>query len=180
MSLAFGSFVSIKLTAPTDSSITSNLKLASGVANVKEMTDKGINVALGTDGASSNNSLNLFSDMKLCALLQKGMRLDPTLISAGQALKIATVGGAAALGREKRGKIKEGYFADIIILDENAPSLIPMHNPVSLAVYSASGAEVKTSIINGKIVMENRELKTIDVKEVKAKADESMKRIGLV
>lgn len=159
---------------------TSNLKLASGVANIKEMLDKGINIALGTDGAASNNSLNMFSEMKLAALLQKGMRLEPTLISAKQALAMATVGGAAALSRPKRGQIKEGCYADIIILDENAPSLFPVINPVSLAVYSANGSEVKTSIINGKIVMENRELKTIDIAEVKAKTLEAVKKMGIV
>ena len=158
---------------------TSNLKLASGIANVSEMMNKGINVSLGTDGAASNNSLNMFSDLKIAALLQKGIRLDPTLVSAYDALKMATVGGAKALGREARGKIEEGFFADIIILDAFSPSLIPMYNPISSAVYSASGGEVKTSIINGKIVMENGEIKTIDIIEAKEKAENAIKRIGL-
>lgn len=158
---------------------TSNLKLASGVANLKEMMTKQICVGLGTDGASSNNSLNMFGELKLSALLHKGIRLDPTIVSAYEALKMATVGGASALGREDRGKICEGFRADIIILDSDAPSLIPMHNPISLAVYSASGAEVKTSIINGKIVMENREIKTIDVKDAKERLANAIKRIGI-
>ena len=158
---------------------TSNLKLASGIANVGEMMNKGINVSLGTDGAASNNSLNMFSDLKIAALLQKGIRLDPTLVSAYDALKMATVGGAKALGRANRGQIKEGFIADIIILDAFSPSLIPMYNPVSSAVYSANGGEVKTSIINGKIVMENGELKTIDIIEAKEKAENAIKRIGL-
>lgn len=159
---------------------TSNLKLASGVANIKEMQEKGISIAIGTDGTASNNALNMFFDLKLCALLQKGIRLDPTIVSAEDALFMATAGGAEALGRADTGRIKEGNRADIIILDSFAPSLMPVHNPISLAVYSASGAEVKTSIIGGRIVMEDRELKTIDLEEAKAKVNESLKRMKLM
>ena len=135
---------------------TSNLKLASGVANIKEIMGKQINVALGTDGAASNNALDVFSEMKLAALLHKGMRLDPTLIEAQTALEMATVNGAKALGREnERGKLKEGYRADLIILDADAPALYPMHDPVSAVVYNGCGGAVETVMCNGRLLMEN-------------------------
>lgn len=158
----------------------SNLKLASGVANIKEILEKDINVALGTDGAASNNSLDLFSEMKLAALLHKGMRLDPTLISARQALKMATTGGAKALGREaERGIIKPGYKADIIILDADAPSLLPVNDPASAVAYSGCGGHVVTTIINGKPVMENRQLLTLDMERIKDGVMRAAKRMGM-
>lgn len=159
---------------------TSNLKLASGVANIKEIMEHNIPVALGTDGAASNNTLDLFGEIKLAALLHKGMRLDPTLIDAYQALEMATVQGAKALGREKeRGMLKAGYRADLILLDPDAPSLMPMHNPVSGAVYNGCGGHVLTSIINGRVVMENREILTLDMEAVKRDAVLAAKKMGI-
>lgn len=158
----------------------SNLKLASGVANIKEILEKGIYVGIGTDGVASNNSLDMFGDMKTAALLQKGMRLDPTLIEAKTALEMATIGGAKLLGREReRGRIKEGYRADIIILDGQSPNLYPVHHPVSSAVYSAGRGDVVTSIINGNVVMENRELKTVDMERICAGVKEAISRMGI-
>ena len=157
----------------------SNLKLASGVANIKELLSCGVTVCIGTDGAASNNSLNMFSEMRLAALLHKGMRLDPTLIEAHEALKMATVNGARALSRPDSGKLKVGARADFIVLDSSAPSIFPMYDPVSAAVYSACGGEVITSVIGGRAVMENRELKTIDIDEVKSNVERSLKRMKL-
>ncbi len=159
---------------------TSNLKLASGVANIKESLGKKINIALGTDGAASNNSLDMFSEMKLVALLHKGMRLDPTLISAQNALEMATVGGAKALGREnERGRIKEGFRADIVILDPDAPAMNPVYDPVSAVVYGGCGGHVITSIINGRLVMENRQLLTLDMERIKDGVCRAIKRMGM-
>ncbi|MBQ2696551.1 MAG: amidohydrolase [Clostridia bacterium] len=159
---------------------TSNLKLASGVANIKEMLEKDINVSIGTDGAASNNALDMFAEMKLSGLLHKGMRLDPKLIPAQTALEMATVKGAKALGREKEtGMLKAGLRADIIILDADAPCMIPVNDPVSAVVYASAGGQVVTSIINGRIVMENRELKTLDIEKIKFGIMQARKRMGL-
>lgn len=158
----------------------SNLKLASGVANVREMLGKGICIGVGTDGTASNNTLDVFEEMKLAAILQKGMRLDSTLIDARTALAMATTNGAELLGRgAERGKLKKGMRADVIILDHNAPNLLPVHNPESTVVYSANGSNVVTSIINGTPVMENRELLTIDLEKTIHGVYESLKRMGL-
>ena len=159
---------------------TSNLKLASGVANIKEMLEKKINVCLGTDGAASNNALDLFAEMKLAGLLHKGVRLDPKLIPAQTALEMATVHGAKALGREKEtGKLKAGYRADLIILDADAPTMIPVNEPVSSVVYGSAGGQVVTSVINGQVVMENREFKTLDIEKIKYGIMQARKRMGL-
>lgn len=158
----------------------SNLKLASGVANIGEMLAKGICVGIGTDGTASNNALDVFGEMKTAAILQKGMRLDPTLIHARSALEMATVRGAEILGRGgERGQLKKGMRADVIILDDAAPNLLPVHNPESTVVYSANGGNVKTSIINGNIVMENRELLTVDMERVVHGVQESLVRMGI-
>lgn len=158
----------------------SNLKLASGVANVKEMLNKGICLGIGTDGAASNNTLDVFEEMKTAAVLQKGMRLDPSLIDAGTALEMATVRGAEILGRGgARGQLKKGMCADAIILDGAAPNLLPIYQPESTVVYSANGGNVVTSIINGKIVMENRELLTLDMEKIQHGVKQSLKIMGL-
>ncbi len=159
---------------------TSNLKLASGVANVKELLEKEVNVSLGTDGSASNNALDMFAEMKLSGLLHKGMRLDPKLIPAETALRMATVNGAKTLGRQdETGKLKAGYMADIIVLDADAPALMPVNEPLSTLVYSGPGGHVVTSLINGQIVMENRELKTLDIAEIKHGIMQARHRMGL-
>ncbi len=159
---------------------SSNLKLASGVANIKEALEKNINVALGTDGAASNNSLDMFSEMKLAALLHKGMRLDPTLISAQTALSMATVNGARALGREtETGKLAKGYRADLIILDPDAPALLTGSDPVTSVVYSGVGGCVKSTMVAGKFLMENGKLLTIDMEEVKQGVNAARERMGI-
>jgi len=158
---------------------SSNLKLGSGIAGVPEMLKKGINVCLGTDGAASNNNLNMFEEMHLAALLHKGVGKDPTLMKAEQVLKMATVNGASALGfGNDTGMIKESMKADLILLNIDKPHLCPVNNPVSAVVYSAQASDVDTVIIDGRIVMENRELKTIDEEMVKYKAGEICKRLA--
>lgn len=144
----------------------SNLKLGNGIAPIKQLLDKGVNICLGTDGAASNNSLNLFSEMNFTALLHKGTSGDASAVSALDVLSFATENGAKALGIEKLGKLEVGYKADVAILDTNCPQMRPMNNPVSALSYSTTGNEVCTTIINGKVVMENRILINIDEKEV--------------
>ena len=141
----------------------SNMKLGNGFAPVPGMLEKGINVCIGTDGAASNNSLNLFHEMSLLALIHKGVKRTPQCISAGETIRIATINGARALGLEKEiGSLEEGKKADIAILNLNTPSLTPRNNLIAGLSYSANGSEVETVIIDGKITMENRKILTMD------------------
>lgn len=149
----------------------SNLKLASGIAPVKKMLQKKVKVGLGTDGPASNNNLDLWEEMRLAAILHKGTEKDPTCVPAEEALKMATKNGMEILGWKDSGVIKEGYKADIIILDLNKPHFYPRHNLISHLVYSASSADVDTVIVDGKVLMEKRELKTLDEERIKFEAE---------
>jgi 5-methylthioadenosine/S-adenosylhomocysteine deaminase len=141
----------------------SNLKLANGIAPVQMLLDEGVNVGLGTDGAASNNNLNLFEEMHLAALLQKWLRRDAEALPARQVLRMATIRGAAALGLESTiGSLEVGKQADLIIVDAARPHLAPRHDPVALLVYSAQAADVRTVLVAGRILMEDRVLKTLD------------------
>lgn len=144
---------------------SSNMKLASGIAPVNNYIKNGINVGIGTDGVSSNNNLDMFSEMKLTALLQKVNTLDPKVLPAKETFDMATKNGAKALGVNS-GEIKEGKLADIILVNTNVPHMTPVRNPLSNIIYSALGTDVDTVICDGKILMENKELKTINEKEV--------------
>ncbi len=130
----------------------SNLKLASGIAGIPKLLVAGVNVALGTDGASSNNNLDMFEEIKLTGILHKGVSLDPTVLPAWEVLKMATVNGAKALGFDDLGMLKEGYLADLILLDFNKPHLTPNHNTVSNLVYAVSGNDVAYTMVDGRIV----------------------------
>lgn len=142
----------------------SSMKLAAGVAPVCDMLKQGIAVGLGTDGAASNNTLDMFREMDLAAKLHKVTRLDPTVMSAETVVKIATLGGAKVLGLDHLiGSIEVGKLADIILVNANQPHLTPLYNPYSQLVYAARGADVVTSIINGQIIMDRRRLTTIDL-----------------
>jgi 5-methylthioadenosine/S-adenosylhomocysteine deaminase len=148
----------------------SNMKLASGVAPVPRLLDLGVCVGLGTDGCCSNNNLDLLAEMDSAAKLHKVATLDPTVAKAEQVLRMATIDGARALGlADQIGSLKAGKRADIIMLETRRPHLTPMYHPISHVVYSACGSDVVCSIINGRVVMEERLLTTIDV--VKAMAD---------
>jgi 5-methylthioadenosine/S-adenosylhomocysteine deaminase len=152
---------------------SSNMKLASGIAPVPDMLKAGVTVALGTDGCASNNNLDMIKDMSLAAKLHKVARLDPTVLDAQTVTRMATIEGAKVLGMEKiTGSLEVGKKADIIIIGLNKPHLTPLYNEYSHLVYAASGADVDTVIINGKLVMENRQLLTIDENEVMQKVRE--------
>jgi len=145
----------------------SSMKLAAGVAPIPLMMEKGIAVGLGTDGSASNNDLDMFQEMDLSAKVHKATLLDPTVMSAETVLKMATIEGARVLGMDRLiGSVEVGKQADIIILDMNQPHLTPLYNPYSQIVYAARGGDVKTSIIDGKPVMENRRLLTMDLPAV--------------
>ncbi len=158
----------------------SNMKLGNGFAPVPEMLEKGINVCIGTDGAASNNSLNLFHEMSLLALIHKGVKRTPQCISAGETIRIATINGARALGLEREiGSLEEGKKADIAVLNLNTASLTPRNNLIAGLSYSANGSEVETVIIDGKITMEDRKILTMDEELVYKKIDEIIVRMGL-
>lgn len=158
----------------------SNMKLGNGFAPVPEMLEKGINVCIGTDGAASNNSLNLFHEMSLLALIHKGVKKTPQCISAAQNFRIATINGAKALGlSEEIGSLEVGKKADIAILNLNTPSLTPRNNLLAGLSYSANGSEVETVIIDGKITMENRRILTMDEEIVYEKVNAIITRMGL-
>jgi len=154
----------------------SNLKLGSGLADVAAMQRAGVNVCLGTDGACSNNSLDLFEEIKLAALLAKGRSLDPTAVGAYDALLMATVNGAKAQGREGEvGRIAEGYEADLIMIDQTAPHMQPVYDPISTVVYSAHGSDVCMTMVAGRVLYRDGKWLTIDIE----KAVEDVKKFAV-
>ena len=156
---------------------TSNLKLGSGIANVPKMLQRGINVALGTDGAASNNNLSLFKEMNLAALLHNGVAEDPLAITSSQAIAMATANGAKALGLNTTGVLQAGKKADLILLSTKGAHINPITEPLSAAVYSAQASDVDTVIIDGKILLANKQLIAIDEELVIAKVKEIASRI---
>jgi len=145
----------------------SSMKLAAGVAPIPEMLKLGITVGLGTDGCASNNDMDMFREMDTAAKIHKVTSLNPTVMNAQTVLEMATIGGAKLLGLDDRiGSIEVGKQADIILVDMNQPHLTPLYNCYSQLVYAARGADTKTSIIGGKIVMKDRQLRTMDLNEV--------------
>ena len=144
----------------------SNMKLASGIAPVPKLLKEGVVVALGTDGASSNNNLDMLEEVKLAALLHKVDTLNPLAVPAAEALKLATENGAKAVGLENTGRIEKGYKADIVLYDMKSVEWQPRYNPISLLVYSANSSSVDTVIVDGKVLMEHSELKTLDEEKI--------------
>lgn len=158
----------------------SNMKLGNGFAPIGRMLEKGINVCLGTDGAASNNCLNMFHELSLLTLIHKGTGKTPQCVSAKEGFRIATINGARALGLEKEiGSIEVGKKADLAILDLNTPSLTPRNNLIAGLSYSANGSEVDTVIINGQITMENRRILTMNEQLVYRKIQQIIERMGL-
>ena len=154
----------------------SNLKLASGFAPVDKMLKKGIKVALGTDGSSSNNNLNMFEEINLAAIVNKAVNLDAVSVSALTAIEMATINGAYAMDWEDEiGSIEVGKKADIVLVDLDKPHLYPRHNIISSIAYSAQGSDVDTVIIDGKIIMEKRIIKTLDVEKIMYMAEKQAK-----
>jgi 5-methylthioadenosine/S-adenosylhomocysteine deaminase len=157
----------------------SNLKLASGVAPIPDLLKRGVPVGLGTDGCASNNNLDLFQEMDFAAKVHKGHRLDPTAMPAETVLEMATLGSARVLGMEAEiGSLEVGKKADVIVVDLNRPHLQPVYNVVSQLVYSAVGADVRDVVIDGRIVMQNRRLLTLDEERILAEARKWRKKIA--
>jgi 5-methylthioadenosine/S-adenosylhomocysteine deaminase len=146
----------------------SNLKLASGFAPIPELLKAGVKVGLGTDGAASNNVLDMWKAIRLTALIHKGTTLDPTAVPAGTVLRMATLGSAQALGlADKIGAIQEGLQADLIQVHLTEPHLLPLYDVVSHLVYAADAKDVDTVIVNGQILMHKREMLTVDINKIR-------------
>ena len=142
----------------------SNMKLASGIAPVPEFLKNGITVGLGTDGCASNNDTNLFKEMDFAAKIHKANLLDPTVMDAKTVLQMATIKGAKAIGLgDETGSIEKEKQADIIIIDTDSPHLIPMYNPVSHIVYSATGSDVRDVLVSGKITVRDKKILSLDI-----------------
>lgn len=156
----------------------SNLKLGCGVAKVQNMLDTGITVSLGSDGQGSGSSLDMFDTMKFTALLQKGINENPLNLPAYEVLKMATINGAKALGLEKEvGSIDIGKKADLVILNLDNEVVQPVNDVISDIVYNAKGSNVDTTIINGKILMENRKVLGVDEEDIYEKCKDIIERI---
>ncbi len=155
----------------------SNMKLSSGFAPVTKMIEAGVNVALGTDGMASNNNHDMFQDMYLMAMLPKGSLLDPTAITPKQAFSAATRAGALAQGREDCGLLKQGFKADLCVLDVTGPSWCPVNDMLTNVVYAGHGSDVVLTMCDGKVVYRDGEWPTIDLDAVKAQVVERTQRI---
>jgi 5-methylthioadenosine/S-adenosylhomocysteine deaminase len=141
----------------------SNMKLASGIAPILELLDAGVKVGLGTDGAASNNDLNMFEEMDTAAISQKVFAKNSSVVNAKSVVEMATIGGAKVLGLDKEiGSLEKGKRADIIIIDLHKPHLTPLYNPYSQIVYAMDGADAETVIIEGRIVMRDNKILTVN------------------
>ncbi|MBQ2747281.1 MAG: amidohydrolase [Firmicutes bacterium] len=155
----------------------SNMKLASGIANVPEMMKRGINVGLGTDSVSSNNSLNFFEEMKILSLAGKVRSLDPTVLTPDEVLKIATINGAKAQGRPDCGALKLGNKADLIVVNVDAPHMCPIHDIKANLVFSATASDVVLTMVDGEVVYKDGDFLTIDIEKTKAENIKAVNRI---
>jgi 5-methylthioadenosine/S-adenosylhomocysteine deaminase len=159
--------------------VISNMKLASGIASVPKMLEKGINVSLGTDSCASNNNLDLFEEMKIAAIFHKLNTYSPTVLPAQQVLKMSTVNGAKALDPET-GVIKVGKKADLIILDMKKPHLTPCFDIRSHLVYSAKGSDVRTTIVDGKVLMDDYKVMVLDEQKVMEEAQKAAEELVIM
>ena len=150
----------------------SNLKLASGICDTKRIVDKGINLAIGTDGVASNNSLNYNEEIKLAGLLSKNLRGAENGITLRELLFASTRGGALSQGRDDAGIIKDGYRADMILVDVRMPNMYPHNDLLSNIVYSMSPQNIKITIIDGNVVYKDGEFMHVDLERVRHEVDE--------
>ena len=155
----------------------SNMKLASGIAPVPRLLKEGVTVALGTDGTSSNNNLDMLQEVQLAALLHKVNEYDPLAVPAFEALKMGTEYGAKAVGLDGIGRLEAGAKADIVLVSMKGAAWVPRFNEVSLLVYSGSAADVDTVICDGKVLMQHRELLTLDEEKIKYEAQKCAERL---
>ena len=155
----------------------SNMKLGMGISPVYKLINEGVVVGLGTDGAASNNTLDMFETMKIASLLQKAITHDPTALPANIVFKMATLYGAQALHLKKVGDIKPGYLADITIINLSDPHLVPIYDPISHIVYSVRSLDVSTVIINGVIKYYNNRFIGIEIADIYERVSKSVNRL---
>lgn len=155
---------------------SSNLKLGSGIARVWEMHQKGVNVGIGTDGASSNNNLNVLEEVNLASILQKGANQDPMCMDASSTLKMATLNGAKSQGRDDCGCIKAGNRADLVVYDLDKPHLQPVFDALANVLYAAQANDVCMTMVDGKVLYKDGELLTIDIEKVVAEAKNAQQK----
>ena len=155
----------------------SNLKLGCGIAPITKMVEEGLCVSLGTDGQGSGSNLDMFETMKFTALLQKGINENPEDLLAYEVLKMATINGAKALNLNETGKIEEGKLADLIIINMGETITNPINNIFAEIVYNVKGSNVDTTIVNGKVLMENRKINNVNKKEIIQKCEKIIERI---
>ena len=156
---------------------SSNLKLGSGIAPVKKYFDKGMNITIGTDGASSNNNLNMLEEVNLAAMLCRGQAMDANAVPAAEIVKAATRGGALAQGRDDCGLIKKGFRADFILFDMDKEHLTPDYDTLANIVFSAQSSDICMTVCDGEIIYKDGEALFIDEEETIAKASESFKKV---
>ncbi|MBR4700402.1 MAG: amidohydrolase [Oscillospiraceae bacterium] len=149
---------------------SSNMKIGSGFAPIQRMLDKGLNVTIGTDGAASNNNLNMLEEIHLASVIHNGYTNDPTIVKPSDLLKMATMNGAKLQGRDDTGELKVGKKADIVAIDFDKPHLIPAMDYPAMLTYSVQGSDVCMTMIDGKILYENGEFKTLDADKIRAEA----------
>jgi 5-methylthioadenosine/S-adenosylhomocysteine deaminase len=148
------------------------MKLASGAMPVREALKEGLRLGLGTDGAAGNNDLDMFEEMMSAAMLAKHASIDPTAAPAAAVLEMATLGGARALGMEDHiGSLEAGKRADVVVVGLDEPRLHPLYDPVSHLVYATKGSDVRHSVIEGRVVMRDRRVLSLDEAAVVAEAD---------
>jgi 5-methylthioadenosine/S-adenosylhomocysteine deaminase len=155
----------------------SNLKLASGIARVLALQEAGVLVSLGTDSAASNNNLDMFEEMRLAALLHKGVSGDPTAIPAAAALQMGTITGAKSIWLDKVGSLEAGHKADFIAVDIDQPHFLPRSNYMSHLVYSASAKDVTDVCVDGKWLVRNGQCITLDEEKIKREFEQCYMRL---
>ncbi|MBI9050830.1 MAG: amidohydrolase [Anaerolineaceae bacterium] len=149
--------------------VSSNLKLSSGIARIADMVKAGVNVSLGTDGPASNNDLDLLHEAQIAALVQKGITKDPTVLPAEQMFEMLTINGARAVGlSDKIGSLEVGKLADLAVLDFDAVNLTPYYDLYSHLIYAASSADFCHTMVHGKMMMQDRQILTLDEEKIKA------------
>ena len=158
-----------------------NMKISSGAAPIPELLEENVKIGLGTDGAASNNNLSMIQEMNTMAMLHKFNKMDPTVISAKEIVKTATIGSAKVIGKDDEiGSLEVGKKADIILIDITKSNVVPIYKIYSAIVYSMLGNEVTDVIINGKIIMRNNKIHTIDEVKVKNQVSKMAENINLV
>jgi 5-methylthioadenosine/S-adenosylhomocysteine deaminase len=171
-----------KRNCPLSYNPVSNMYLGSGIPPIVDLVQAGVRLSLATDGAASNNSQDMIEALKLGALLQKVARCDPTVLTAPQVLRLATVGGADALGRPDLGHLAPGLRADFFLFDPRHPRSTPLHDPISTLVYSGAEHNVVTTVAAGRVVLEDGRITTVDepalLERVQAAALDLSRRAG--